>query len=375
MSTPAGAPRRLAMVCASCTDVDAILDYAYGLGAALAEQRRLAVDLVLKRRHGWSVRALSSGPSTERRTPSLAVALDRADAMLLHYNPFSWGRWGFAPGLAASLAQARRSRPDRVVGILFHERYVDMHGIRWTVMGAWQRVQFHAILRLADVAFASTEAWTRELRDQTSILVSQIPICSNLPDRRGAREHTRQRFGLDPSTFVVGVFGTTHPSRLTDHIERAVSAVADDGREVVLLNLGSHTPALSEHDHRIRVVRPGRLPAAAVADHLATADLYLAPFADGVSGRRTTLMAALQHGLAVVGTDGVHTDTLLREAADALLLTASSDASAFAAQARALAAAPLQRARQGVAARRLYEAHFDWPIACDVAMASLGPEV
>jgi glycosyltransferase involved in cell wall biosynthesis len=361
----------VAMVCATRTSVDGILDYAGGLGKALATLYGLDVKMVVRRSTGWSIRQLKPGDGAEIRARSLHDALERVEALILHYNPFSWGRRGFAPELVPLLARLRRRRRRLVVGILAHERYVDMHGLRWTLMGGWQRVQFLAILRFADVAWSSTETWTEILRGQTSARVAQIPICSSLPDRRAARTSSRQQLGVDESTLVVAAFGTNHPSRLISHVELAVAAMAGAGLRVTLLNLGAGAPPITVPASGVRVVAPGRLDASSLAEHLAAADLYLAPFVDGVSARRTTLMAALQHALPVAGTYGHLTDTIMRNARDALLLTPSADGAAFAAAACDLASDPDQRARRGGAARRFYETRFDWPIACRVALSGL----
>jgi glycosyltransferase involved in cell wall biosynthesis len=359
------------MVCATRTSVDGILDYAQGLGEALATLHGLDVDIVVRRSDGWSIRRLGPRYAPEHHARSPDEALDHVEALILHYNPFSWGRRGFAPDLVRLLARLRRRKPRLVVGILAHERYVDMHGFRWTLMGGWQRVQFLAILRFADVAWSSTESWTEILRGQTSARVAQIPICSNLPDRRAARTLSRQRLRVDGSTLVVAAFGTNHPSRLIGHVELAVAAMADAGARVTLLNLGADAPCVRVPVSGVPVVAPGRLDASSLAEHLAAADLYLAPFVDGVSARRTTLMAALQHALPVAGTYGHLTDTIMRNARDALLLTPSTNEAAFAAAVSNLASDPEQRARRGAAARRLYETRFDWPIACRVALSGL----
>jgi glycosyltransferase involved in cell wall biosynthesis len=362
---------RVAMVCATRTSVDGILDYATGLGEALATLHGLHIDIVLRRQSGWSVRRLGPGDAAEREASSVDKALEPVDAVIVHYNPFSWGQWGFAPELVRLLGRLRRRRRRIVVGILAHERYVDMRGLRWTLMGAWQRVQFLAVLRQADVAWSSTEAWTEVLRRQTPARVAQIPICSNLPDRRAARGFSRERLDVDQATLVVAAFGTGHPSQMTGHIELAVAAVARAGRPVTLLNLGAGAPQITALPSGIHVVAPGRLPVSSLAEHLAAADLYLAPFVDGVSARRTTLMAALQHALPVVGTHGHLTDTIMRDARDALLLTPSADGAAFAAAACDLASDPDRRVRRGAAARRFYEMRFDWPIACQAALSGL----
>src|SRR5262249_28838598 len=67
-------------------------------------------------------------------------------------------------------------------------------------------------------------------------------------------------------------------------------------------------------------------------------DLMLLPLTDGVSTKRGTLMAALAHGVPVVGLQGTRTDRILR--GDALTLTPAGDPAAFARAAVALAGDP-----------------------------------
>jgi glycosyltransferase involved in cell wall biosynthesis len=365
----ATASPRVAMVCATQSSIDAILDYARGLGNALATLHGLDVDGVVRSDGGWSICGLGPGDTGCRTSPTLDDAMKRADALILHYNPFSWGRRGFAPQLVRDLACVRRRKPGLVVGVLAHERYVDMRGLRGTLMGGWQRVQYLAILQLADVAWSSTERWSELLRRQTRARVGQMPICSTVPDGRAARSAMRERLGLDASTLVVATFGSNHPSRLIGHVELAVAAIARAGCRVVLLNLGAEPPPVIVPG--VRVVTPGRLDANIIAEHLAAADVYLAPFIDGVSGRRTSLMAALQHGLPVIGTYGPMTDSAMRAERDALLLTPSADGAGFASAARDLALDAPQRARRAAAARRFYESRFDWPVACRAALNGL----
>src|SRR5262249_18302153 len=92
---------------------------------------------------------------------------------------------------------------------------------------------------------------------------------------------------------------------------------------------------------------------------------------DGVSTRRTTLMAALQHGLAVVGTDGHNTDRMLRDANNSLRLTAVGDRDAFAGAVCELAASRGTRAELGSHARSLYETEFDWTVVSGRLIAGL----
>jgi len=92
---------------------------------------------------------------------------------------------------------------------------------------------------------------------------------------------------------------------------------------------------------------------------LGSATVFLAPIVDGVSTRRTTVMAALAHGLPIVGTDGPCTDEVLRTS-EAFALSPPEDGQAWIAQLERVLGDAALRARMGRAARALYESRFTW---------------
>jgi len=84
----------------------------------------------------------------------------------------------------------------------------------------------------------------------------------------------------------------------------------------------------------------------------------LQPYADGVTTRRTSLMAALAHRSAVVTTDGALTEPLWRHSG-AVALVDSGDVAAMRATLTHLMDDPARRAVMGAAAGALYAERFD----------------
>jgi glycosyltransferase involved in cell wall biosynthesis len=125
---------------------------------------------------------------------------------------------------------------------------------------------------------------------------------------------------------------------------------------------GADAPPLPGLAAGVRIRTPGWLEDGELAAMLSAADIFLSPCVDGVSTRRTSMMAALQHQIAVVGTVTAATDAVLREAASAVRLAPVADVGGFAKATAALADDAPERRRSGQAARRLYEEHFDWPV-------------
>jgi glycosyltransferase involved in cell wall biosynthesis len=298
-----------------------------------------------------------------------ALSRVQGDAVVLQYNPFSYGRWGFAPHVPIALARLRLGQRRVRIAVMVHEAYVPMEGLRWTLMGAWQRLQLLAIRLSADVILVSSGPLAHSLTRLRPLRPTHhLPVASNLPDRRSQRLRSRRALGASPDTLVLTAFGTGHPSRSLDFVAAAADALSLASRDILVLNLGAGAPAVRGLDPSIRVHAPGVSSPEELASALAATDIYLAPFMDGVSTRRTTVMAALQHGLPIVGTDGDLTDDLMRSS---LLLTPAGRPDLFAAAVSELAADDRARAEAGARARRLYEQFFDWTVVANRLLHTL----
>ncbi len=158
--------KAIALVCReSHGEIDGIRDYTVQLADAL------------RRFEGVSAEVLGPG--------ALNGTLVDYDTVVLQYNPFMYGRWGFTPWLPAALLRMRRRHPTLEVALMVHEPYVPMINWRWTLMGIWQRSQLFALRAVADPVFASIDAWTSTLGEmRPRRVVHHLPVGSNLPDRR-----------------------------------------------------------------------------------------------------------------------------------------------------------------------------------------------
>lgn len=364
MSAAAGI--RVAVVASHTTAVaDGIRDYSERLVATLAERPDIHADLVY-RPYGAFATSFTSGGQRgfgDRTSP---------DAVIVQYNPFWYGRRGFAPGLPLALRALKRKVPNASIALMVHETYVDPKNWKWALMSAWQRAQLRALQQVVDVQLCSIEVWTERLRRWApDVPTRHLPVPSNLPDRRAARLVTRAELGIDEDAIVLATFGLTHPGRLTKPMLAAARAVRRSGRPVFVLNLGTGEPTRAVISGDVNLIAPGFLHENEAAEALAAADVFLAAFADGVSTRRGTLMAALQHELAVVGTHGHLTDTVLRQARHALRLTPVGRESEFVQAVVDVAADDALRRKLAAAGRRFYEENFDWPVLVESLLRTL----
>ncbi len=358
---------RLLMISAALPPrLDGIGDHTACLAAALRDRgvqvtictaRETSADPIpgVTLRQGFSEREPSSWARFD-----FAAGGDAPDWILLQYNPFCYGPRGWHPMLP--MAMRRRPASTRLA-LLVHEPFVPPEGWRFRVMGIWQRPQFVSLCRTADLlVFAITAALDRFgpwFPDTPSL---HLPVGSAIPRMEVARAEARAALGIDGRTLVLGLFGTAHPSRDLGLVAAAARGLAAAGFSPLVLALGPNGAATSAALPGIPLRAEGPLSPPEISRRLAAVDLYLSPFTDGVSTRRSSFVTGLEHALAILGTDGPLTDPLLRERdGDALLLSPAGDQAAFAAAAVRLAGDAVLRSRLADGASALYSEVFAWP--------------
>src|SRR5262249_20635493 len=107
-----------------------------------------------------------------------------------------------------------------------------------------------------------------------------------------------------------------------------------------------------------RVRASGLLAPDALSLHLSACDLMLQPYGDGVSTRRTSMMAALAHRRPAVTTSGLLTEALWKQRR-AVALAPVGEPAALGPMVVRLMDDVGERARLGRAAAQLYAERFD----------------
>ena len=304
-------------------------------------------------------------PETRRSVWSIADAViaDHPDAILVQYNPFAYGRWGLNIDLPRALKCIRRHAPSIPIIVMMHETYVPVTNWKFAIMTTWQRWQFFQIGRAADAVCFSIQPWADQRRDGFCRgSVYHLPVGSNVPREPITRDEARVLLGIEDDELVLGVFGTAHVSRLMEPLRSSARAVAATGRRVRVVYIGPHGEAVRDALGDLPLIADGPHPADEVSRRISAMDVFLATYADGVSTRRGAMMAALQHGVPVVGTRGHHTDPeLIAVDGNALLLAPAGDISAFDAAVLRLASNPSLRDEIGAQGAQLFNRRYAWP--------------
>lgn len=287
---------------------------------------------------------------------------DAADttAIVVNYMPTAWLRRD-TPALLRMLARFRADGGKVIVVI--HEYEIDSDGSlrRHVARLAFRRLA-RAFARRADALVATHGLAVRRLRrdglDRIA-RVAVIPIGSSIAGRAG---ETLLGAGSAATDRVV-LFG--QPAFMDAAAVRALAgALAGAGRPPMrwmcrdAAELRQWLAASGVPEDRVAIL--AGLDAGRVSDELASAALAFAPIADGVSTRRSTIAAFLQHGLPIVGIRDVATDDLLATNT-AFALTSRDDARGMAERAIEVLSSAPSRADMSTAARRLFDDHVAWP--------------
>jgi glycosyltransferase involved in cell wall biosynthesis len=298
------------------------------------------------------------GPAA-RRTIETALRADPG-TLLVQYVPAAFGLRGMNLPFCWWLRRLAREGAD--VRVMFHEPFFYFGIDRpWrNALALVQRLMAAILLRAARRVYYSTESWTRLLAPYgPQRHVEVLPIPSTIPADvpLDAMPH-----GTGEPT--VGHFGT-YGEHVAGQLVPALGAIVArlPGVRLRLLGRGAaHFASRLDAGVRSRTDVIEAEDGAAIARALRACDILLQPYPDGVTTRRTSMMAALASGVAVVTTAGALTEPVWR-ATNAVVLVPADDAAAVAAAVATLAADAPERRARGERGRRLYDDCFALPVS------------
>ncbi|HTS47011.1 MAG TPA: glycosyltransferase [Bryobacteraceae bacterium] len=256
------------------------------------------------------------------------------------------------------------------LGIMVHEPFLSFWEGSWRQNAAAlvHRLMTVLLLNAAQRAWVSTPRWEKAWKPYAlgrRVPFSWLPLPSNVPvsGETAAVEELRARYA-PAGERIVGHFGTFgYP--ITPMLEWIVPRLLGTGNNSVMLFIGPKgleckekivraAPELATRIHATGAIsaRDARLSAL-----LAACDLMIQPYPDGVSSRRTSLLAPLAHGVPIVTTYGPSTEPLWRET-EAVAMVAPEDLEGFVGQARRLLADQAARQRAAQAARMVHQRYF-----------------
>jgi hypothetical protein len=252
----------------------------------------------------------------------------------VQYVPHAFGFKAMNVGLAQWLFQARwRER----IWVMFHEVcYPRRWGqpLKHNFLGTVQRWMAGRVARAARRRFVSTPQWSALLDSLGTARgpTEWLPVPSTVATQADACsvDEIRNRFA-EPDGQILGHFGT-FSDNITPLLTPCLTAALRQDRRRVAILIGRYSHAYGsrlgrEHpDLATRIKVTGELDAQALANHLAACDLMVQPFPDGVTARRTSVMASAALGLPIVASRGPFTESIWDEYRAVCLTENTTDA-------------------------------------------------
>ena len=304
-------------------------------------------------------------PSDLRRLSESLDTFPSPRRLLVQWVPHGYGYRSI--NLAFCLWLGSRARKGDVIDLMVHEPFLELKPgpLRHVAIALVHRVMTMILLRSAARVRVSIPAWEQLLRPYAlgrSLRIDWLPIPACMTSMSEPAHSVREAYA-DVSQPLIGHFGSYGHVVSGLLAERLPAIMESDSRPSLLL-IGAGSDAfraalIEKHPTwAARVHAAGYVPPADLARHLDACDLFLQPYPDGISSRRTSAMACLSRGCAVVTTSG-HLTEPLWDKSGAVLLADIADAGAFAEAAIRLLRSPANRHQLATRARSLYEQRFD----------------
>ena len=301
--------------------------------------------------------------------------------VLVQYVPNAFGARG------ANLAFCRwlRERADSGcdVRVMFHEPYFYFSLNRpWrNALAAVQRMMAAELIRASRCIYMSSANWIRYLAPYGSLPDAiALPIPSTIPEHADPENEARFRRLIKGASDapVIGHFGTygEHVGaelrnilpRLMESLPDVRLALIGKGSTEFLANVGFAQLKLRATNTE-RAWASGWLDGPDTAAALRACDLLVQPFPDGVTTRRTSVMAGLRNGVPTLSTNGFLTEPVWHEAAP-VALPPAGDPDAMVKSAVALLADPGARAALARRGQRVYRERFSIERTIDALRAN-----
>ena len=209
---------------------------------------------------------------------------------------------------------APSARAGDRIDLIVHEPFMDFFGASWRQPAAAlvQRYMTWMAVRAAERVWLTIPAWEPRLRiarRRGQPAPRTLPVPGTIPPVRDAASVAALRGALlRGRSRLVGYFGAGN-RYATDAIRSTVAELGTRQVDAALVCFGRGSDTLAADVEGaapgiVPVTGTGALALDRLSLHLQACDVMLQPYSDGVSGRRTTTVSALEHAVPVATTLG-----------------------------------------------------------------------
>lgn len=298
------------------------------------------------------------GPSALAQLGNELNRLPPPVRILVQYVPHAYGFK--AMNVPFCLWLLRRRQP---VWSFYHEvayPFGRNQPLKLNALAAVTRAMANIVAHASERVYISTPFW-RQWLPKPAVWMP-IPSTVDTSADPAAVQFVRKSLSPGGGEVWVGHFGT-YGHHLAPLLRAILAPLLRDNPNLRVLLLGGggrEFASAFERDHPPfagRLHAPGVLPGGRLAVHLAACDAIVQPYPDGVTARRTSVMASLALGLPIVTTEGYLTEPVWKESGAVAIVPAKREGE-FVFSVQSLLADPVRRAQLGLAAAKLYRERF-----------------
>jgi len=304
-------------------------------------------------------------PRDLRRLDALLEPFPAPRRLLVQWVPHGFGYHSMNVWFCLWLAK-RAWRGDEIE-LMIHEPYLEFRRgpVRHALMACVHRLMTIVLLGAARKVWISIPAWERLLRPYAlgrTVPMQWLPVPGCVAERSAASAAAvRLKYVADGQHLIghFGSYGGAITSLLFERLPHIMEGTVTPS--LLLLGAGSERfrEALVERHPSwgARVHAAGYLSASDLGAHIAACDLFVQPYPDGITSRRTSAMACLSRGRPVVTTSGHLTEPLWAETR-AVEIVEVGDTAAFSASVVSLLVHAHARAELGARGQQVYAERF-----------------
>lgn len=255
------------------------------------------------------------------------------------------------------------------VDLMVHEPFLSFGegGLKQDLAACVHRLMAVLLLMAADRVWLSTQSWEPKMRPfalRRNIPFRWLPVPSNIPVEADAAFVSRLKQDLSKDKYKVLGHFSSYSSDVAAMLRSIVPLLLSRGESWVIQLLGRGSERFREElvnahpSLKDRVLASGHLSSRELSNRLAACDVLLQPYPDGVTTRRTTVMASLEHGVPTVTTVGKLSETSFWARSRALAMVPSEDPGQFVQTVEELLADQTELSRLSSAASSFYADHF-----------------
>lgn len=262
------------------------------------------------------------------------LSQNRPEHIFLQWVPFLYHYYGVNIWLPFTMLYLALNKHK--ITTMVHEPWVPFNTWKLCILGTLQRILLTILIFASSNVRVSIIEWTRMFKRYFFWRKEDIvwaPIGSNI-DRylttKPIKAWADQQFHIEDSSFVITIFSPLGAGKGYDLLEASWATISAKFSDVKLLVIGATAkearavlPAIAEDK---RVIFTGFLSNQEVSLCFQRSNLFLAPFTDGLTTRRTTALSAMLHGVPIISTRGHLYDREIFEDSPIIITDYSSEA-------------------------------------------------